>query len=208
MKVSKAKVAENRAALIGAAAKLFKQKGFSGAGVIEICAKAGLTQGAFYGQFATKSALAAEACRQNLANSYKELVKTWGSADSEVLGYIESYLSKKHVDDVAGGCSMACYSGEIARQEPEVAAAFTVGTCALVGLIEAALHKDMPSATARSRALFLVAAMVGTVAMVRAIKRAEPKVAEEMLNASLKEARLLTVAPPRPGKRRPKGRLR
>ncbi len=194
MKVSKAKVAENRAALLSAAAELLKQKGFDGAGVIEISDKAGLTQGAFYGQFGTKSALAAEACRQDLANSYKDWASRRGETDNDALTYIERYLRRGHIDDIADGCPMAAYSGEVVRQGPEVADAFTDGACGMIGLMEEALRRRMPPEMARSRALFLMAALAGTVAMVRATGRSDPKLAREMLKSALSEAGLLTVA--------------
>jgi TetR/AcrR family transcriptional repressor of nem operon len=196
MKVSKEKVAENRAALVDAGARLLKQKGFEGAGVIEISAQAGLTQGAFYGQFATKAALAAEACRQDLANGLDDWVSRRGVGDNDAVTYIETYLRKGHIDDLASGCPMATYSGEIVRQEPVVAAAFANGASAMVELMEQALLKRLPPEAARSRALFLIAALAGSVAMTRALGRADPKLADEMLEACLDEARILSVRPP------------
>lgn len=195
MKVSKAKVAENRAALLDAAATLLKQKGFDGAGVIEISDKAGLTQGAFYGQFATKSALAAEACRQDLANSYEDWASRRRETDNDALTYIARYLRRGHIDDVANGCPMATYSGEIVRQGSEVADAFTDGTRGMIALMEEALCRRMPPKIARSRALFLMAALAGAVAMVRATECSDPKLAKEMLKSALNEAGLLTVPP-------------
>ncbi len=200
MKVSKAKAAENRAALVDAAAKLLKQKGFEGAGVVEICANAGLTQGAFYGQFPAKSAIAAEACRHDLERGRDAWAAKRGSTDNDALAFIQEYLRKGHVDDIGTGCPMATYSGDIVRQDKEVAAAFLAGTSEMIKLMEEALVEKMPPASARSRALFLIAALSGTVAMVRAIGRSNPKLAQEMLRASLQEAGLLTI----PG--RPKAR--
>jgi len=195
MKVSKEKVAKNRASLVDAATKLLKQKGFEGAGVIEISATAGLTQGAFYGQFATKSALAAEACRQDLANGYEEWVSQRGVRNNDALAFVEHYLRKEHINDIAGGCPMATYSGEIVRQEPEIAAAFADGTSRMIELMEVALCERMPPEAARSRALFLIAAMAGIIAMTRALGCTDIKLAEEMLEASLGETKLLAAAP-------------
>jgi TetR/AcrR family transcriptional repressor of nem operon len=194
MKVNKEKVAENRAALVDAGAKLLKQKGFDGVGVIEISAQAGLTQGALYGQFATKAALAAEACRQDLASGLRDWISCRGVGDNDALAYVECYLRKEHVDDIATGCPMATYSGEIVRQEPVVAEAFASGASSMIDLMEEALLKEMPPEAARSRALFLIAALAGTVSMTRALGRMDPKLAKEMLEASLSEAKLLSVA--------------
>jgi AcrR family transcriptional regulator len=61
MKVTKEKATENRAALVRAASRLFRERGIDGVGVAEISKKAGLTHGALYAQFPSKEALAAEA---------------------------------------------------------------------------------------------------------------------------------------------------
>src|SRR5882724_6696965 len=61
LKVTKVKAAENRAALVKAAGRLFRERGIDGVGVAEISKKAGLTHGALYAQFPSKEALAAEA---------------------------------------------------------------------------------------------------------------------------------------------------
>ncbi len=48
LKVTKEKAAENRAALVQAAGRLFRERGIDGVGVAEISKKAGLTHGALY----------------------------------------------------------------------------------------------------------------------------------------------------------------
>ena len=57
MKVTKEKSAENRAALVETAARLFRGRGIDGVGIAEISRAAGLTHGALYGQFPSKQAL-------------------------------------------------------------------------------------------------------------------------------------------------------
>ncbi len=56
MKVSREKRAENKAAILEAASRLFRERGPDGVGVAEITKAAGLTHGGFYGHFASKSA--------------------------------------------------------------------------------------------------------------------------------------------------------
>src|SRR3979409_283203 len=68
LKVTKEKAAENRAALVQAAGRLFRERGIDGVGVAEISKKAGLTHGALYAQFPSKEALAAEA----FASAFKQ----------------------------------------------------------------------------------------------------------------------------------------
>src|SRR5271157_1635812 len=68
VKVSGEKVAEHRAALVATARRLLQQRGFDRAGVAEISREAGLTQGALYGQFKSKDALAKEAACKAFAD--------------------------------------------------------------------------------------------------------------------------------------------
>ena len=69
MKVSREKAAENRERIIDAAGTLFRAKGFAGIGVADIMKAAELTHGGFYGHFASKDDLAAQASRRSLARA-------------------------------------------------------------------------------------------------------------------------------------------
>src|SRR5437667_6720222 len=69
MRVSKEQAARNRKEILTAAARLFRENGIRATGVDAISQGAGLTHGAFYSQFESKEALAAEAIRLALARS-------------------------------------------------------------------------------------------------------------------------------------------
>src|SRR5215510_4276226 len=62
MKVTREQAAANREKIVEVASILFRKHGFDGIGVADIMKAAGLTHGGFYGQFASKEELAAEAC--------------------------------------------------------------------------------------------------------------------------------------------------
>ena len=61
--------AEKHEKILKEAAKLFRERGFDGAGVAEIMTAAGLTHGAFYAHFPSKQALEAEAVERAFAQS-------------------------------------------------------------------------------------------------------------------------------------------
>ena len=63
MRVSKEKAAQNRQQILSTAARLFRENGIHATGVDSISRSAGVTHGAFYSQFESKEALAAEAIR-------------------------------------------------------------------------------------------------------------------------------------------------
>ena len=63
MRVSRSQAAENRETVINVASRLFRERGFDGIGLKDLMKGAGLTQGAFYKQFASKDDLAVQASR-------------------------------------------------------------------------------------------------------------------------------------------------
>ena len=183
MKVTKEKAAQNRAALVEAAARLFRERGIDGVGVAEISKEAGLTHGALYAQFSSKDALAAEALAygSQRANRYMAAVKK--GAATTLRDQLDYYLSTDHRDNLGGGCAMAASASEIARQADEISARFSEGFEQLVGIVEATLGEGSSRVGRHPRALALVAAMVGGVAVARAVVKSRPELSAEVLTA-------------------------
>jgi TetR/AcrR family transcriptional repressor of nem operon len=193
LKVSKERVAEHRAALVETAKKLLQERGFDGAGVLDISREAGLTQGALYGQFKSKEALAAEACRDAFAKGAAAWQQLGEDAPDALLAYLDTYLSDAHVQDVGAGCLMAACVSEVRRQAPAIGEAFAVGFEAMVELVQRALPATSPPEATRARALTLVSAMVGSVALARALEQSDPALAAEIIAAARAELRALIV---------------
>ena len=70
MRVSRIQAAENREAVINVASRLFRERGFDGIGLKDLMKGAGLTQGAFYKQFASKEDLAAQASSRAFESAF------------------------------------------------------------------------------------------------------------------------------------------
>lgn len=187
MKVSGAKVAAHRAALLATARRLLQQRGFDGAGVAEISREAGLTQGALYSQFKSKDALAAEASGKAFeegAASWRALSET---SPDPLAAYLDTYLCEAHLEDAGGGCLMAACVSEVQRQDPAIGKTFAEGFKAMVELMVRALPEALPPDLARRRAMVLVSAMVGSVAVARALETTDPGFARELLAAARQE---------------------
>jgi TetR/AcrR family transcriptional repressor of nem operon len=124
MKVTKEKSAENRAALIQTAARLFRERGIDGVGVAEISKAAGLTHGALYGQFPSKQALVAEALTHGMdaGQAYMTAPKPHGAPT--LSDQLDLYLALDHRDNLADGCAMAALASEIVRQDEAVSTRF------------------------------------------------------------------------------------
>jgi len=182
MKVSKEKAAQNRVALVEAAARLFRERGIDGVGVAEIGKAAGLTHGALYAHFESKDALAAEALAYGLERAHQRMARGPDGHAPGLAELLDHYLSKERRDDLAGGCAMAASASEIARQDGAVSACFSEGFERMATLFEAQLGADGAMA-ARERALAMVAAMIGGIAMSRAAVKASPALADEILAA-------------------------
>ncbi len=160
---------------------------------MDISREAGPTQGALYGHFKSKDALALEACREACADgaaAWRELGETTPDALS---AYLDSYLSDAHVQDVGLGCLLAACVSEVGRQDPAIGAKFAEGFQMMVDVIQRAIPNTTSPEAARERALALVSAMVGSVAMARALKATNPILARQIIAAARKELEYLAI---------------
>lgn len=171
MKVTREQMAVNRQRLLDIAARRFRERGFDGVSVADVMQEAGMTHGGFYGHFASKEALAAEAAAHALmqtANRWQATLENRGMEGLERL--VDAYLSQRHIDAPGSGCAIAALGPELARQAEPVRSAFAAQLERLVD----ALAGFMPGADAaerRSRALPLMAQMVGAIVLARAFGR-------------------------------------
>jgi TetR/AcrR family transcriptional repressor of nem operon len=183
MKVTKEKSAENRRALVRAAGKLFKQHGINGVGVADIGREAGLTHGALYAQFDSKEALAAEALADSLERGYARHVESAGNKFN-LSDYLDWYVGTRHRDGLVTGCAMTASGSEIARQGKKVSRAFADGFAKFADNLERNIGESEMSASDRERALAIASAAIGAVIVSRAVAKAEPRLADEILAAS------------------------
>src|SRR5215217_3193333 len=117
MKVSRAEAAQNRERIIEAAARLFRERGFDGIGVAELMKFAGLTHGGFYGHFASKEDLMAQASTHALNRVQDHWEKFAERESGQPLAALQaSYLSPQHRDNPGKGCLMAALGADAARQ--------------------------------------------------------------------------------------------
>jgi TetR/AcrR family transcriptional repressor of nem operon len=168
MKVSRQQMAANRERLLDIASRLFRERGFDNVSVAEIMQQAGLTHGGFYGHFASKEALAAEAATHALlqtANRWRATLERSGTAGLERI--VDAYLSQQHRDLPGAGCAIAALGPEVARQADPVRHAFAMELESLIGVLSDFLPGADTSAR-RKRALALMAQLVGAIVLARA----------------------------------------
>src|SRR5437773_10973367 len=117
MRVSRAQAAENRETVINVASRLFREHGFDGIGLKDLMEAAGLTQGAFYKQYASKDDLAAQASRRALESAFGRWSAAAEANLKEPLGAgIAFYLSMAHRAERGEGCPVVELGSEAAGQ--------------------------------------------------------------------------------------------
>ncbi len=172
-RVSQEQARINRQRVVEVAAALFRERGLHGVGVVDIMAAAGLTHGGFYGQFANKDALAAEAFDTALAEEYR------GTTDTVVA----NYLSLEHVQTPGKGCPLAALANDVSRERSgsAVRGRFARGVEGLASIV-ANLTPKASKERRRQRSLATVATLVGAVVLARAVD--DEALARELLQAA------------------------
>jgi TetR/AcrR family transcriptional repressor of nem operon len=189
MRVSRQKAAENRERIIDAAGALFRQKGFDGIGVADIMKAAELTHGGFYGHFASKDDLVAQASGRAMARAAANWSKiTAGAPKDPYAALLKHYLSPRHRDDPGHGCAFAALSGDATRCGKPVRTAFSHGLEPLIDVVAKAVP-GRSKAARRRKAIAAVAELVGALILARAVDDAS--LSNEILDAARHE--LLTA---------------
>lgn len=178
--------------ILDSAYKLFTQKGFEHVSIDELMADAGLTRGAFYAHFKSKSELYAESMRSAAKISQAtQLLKSPG--DSSLITLIRGYLSRAHVKQETDACPLAFLATDVATRDEQVKSTYTSVFNQLVTLLERRLSES-ESQSQRSRALALTALLIGGVAVGRALDDADS--VKELLLSCQELALELAEMPP------------
>lgn len=199
-RVSRQQADSHRLTIKAVASRLLRERGIKGVSVAELMAAAGLTHGGFYGHFASKDALVAEACVAAFALAVERWNKRVAAAASRAAArrsLIESYLSDAARRSPGTSCPAAALAGDVAREAAEVPvrAAYVAGLEALMPIL-AAVQGGAQSSQRRRQALADFSTMVGGLILARAT--AGHGISDEFLAA----ARECLIAAPRRLRRR------
>jgi len=182
MRYSREHKQQTHVRILDAAGKVFRERGFKGAGVDGIMEEAGLTPGGFYAHFASKEALLVETLKHVLRQSSKQLLAGMEGKDKGewLRAFVSRYLSREHCKAVPQGCAIPALVSEIARSGKAPRKAFED---ILREVIEA-LGRRMPEQAGPAetdRALAVLALCIGGVALARAVD--SPTFADRILRA-------------------------
>ena len=184
---------DHTAAILAAAERLFRERGFDDVGVAEVARSAGLTHGAVYSRFPGKAALAAAALRNALlaaADRWRERAERARKAGRDPFtALIDAYLHPAHRDNPADGCPIATLGPEAARAPGALADALAEGTAALAAELANALPATTAPAARARAAMAALSAMNGGLILARALRGHQAA-----SDAALESARRLAYA--------------
>lgn len=186
MRVTRQQAEDNRRTILEAAGRSFRERGFDGVGVADLMKAAGFTHGGFYNHFASKDALAAEACADALGRANAALADELRAGEARPWKrYLTQYLSAEHRDDPAGGCTLAALAADAARSGAGVQTSFAAGIEQVIAILAAYLERtgEKPAA-ARARAIQTWSEAIGGLVLARALAAADPGLSEEILDAN------------------------
>jgi TetR/AcrR family transcriptional repressor of nem operon len=187
MRVSRVQAAENRQTVINVASRLFRERGFDGIGLKDLMEGAGLTQGGFYKQFASKEDLAVEASKRALESASGRWTDAAAQNPDDPLGAVLAfYLSGDHREEKMDGCPIVALGADAARQGPGVKAAFEAGIKAHLEVLTRFIAASGSEAST-SKAMAILSTMVGAVTLSRVVN--DPDLAQALLDAAVEQVR-------------------
>jgi len=171
--------------IVQAASRAIRRSGYAGTGVADIMREAGLTHGAFYAHFESREAMLAEAADRAgaEANAVAASIAASVPPEQSLQAMMRMYLSKAHLASIEAGCPVSALCSEMPRQSPEVRRAATLRIKEMIDLV-ARLSPNWGAPSAHEHALVIVATMVGTLTLARAVD--DTKLSDALCQAALK----------------------
>jgi AcrR family transcriptional regulator len=160
---------ETRQRILEAAARGFRKGGFGGLGVDGLAREAGVTSGAFYVHFKSKSDAFREAVAQGVADVERGVrhfqtasPKSWWSE------FVRFYLGVKRKCDLAESCGLQSLASEVARADAPSRKAFTAELMKVAQVIaDGPRPSDAPASV--EGAYIALSTLIGAVTLTRAV---------------------------------------
>ncbi len=156
----------SRQRILDSAYRLFSRRGFEAVAIDDIMADAGMTRGAFYAHFSSKSELYRQALIHTIVQSPVAQSKPPRlSAKSWLKELLGGYLHTDHIRQSGAPCPLAFLATDMAVREPQVRKAYT-DSFKNTNRIIAEYAQSFSSCSDR-RILAITAMMIGGAAIAR-----------------------------------------
>jgi TetR/AcrR family transcriptional regulator, transcriptional repressor for nem operon len=180
--------------ILEVAARRFRKDGIAASGLAGIMSEAGLTNGAFYAHFSSKSEMVEKCIERATDDQWQQFEKE--IASGRLIDLIRAYLSEEHRDHPDSGCPSAALLPEISRQEPATRHIYTESVKRILDAVEPQLSSIPKGPKAHEIAIATMGLLIGTLQLARAVD--DPSLSEEILAAGTHVASTLMQS----GKRR------
>ena len=159
---------ETHARILNAAAQLFRRQGYGGLGIDGLTQAAGVTNGAFYGHFKSKSEAFRAAVLAGLEELRLGIVALKESAGPNWLtSFVGFYLGPKRTCDLGQSCVLPSLSAEVMRADDETRAVYENELRRIIDAVASGLP-DGPIGEREDDAIALLALLSGGVTLARA----------------------------------------
>jgi TetR/AcrR family transcriptional regulator, transcriptional repressor for nem operon len=188
LRLTKEQAEQNRRLIVETASRMFRLQGLENVSVADVMKEAGFTHGGFYNHFKSKDALATEAVASSFDDAAKNLsedIASGSDLQKALNAILADYLSSAHRDTCTGGCPASAFPVDAARNGKDVQAAFANGIESYLEIFAAQMDGDKREA--RQRAVALLSGIVGALLLSRAVKKARPKLSDELLGSARKQ---------------------
>ncbi|MDM5177156.1 TetR/AcrR family transcriptional regulator [Massilia sp. DJPM01] len=161
---------ETRLRVTDAISRGFRKHGFAGVGVDALAKGAGVTSGAFYSHFGSKSGafevalgVGLDEVISGIPHYQREFGANW------VKAFVDYYMGKAHREDLECGCAMASLTPEVVRAGTDMQAVFEEKMNVIVDIVARGLEAENHAA-ARARAWAMLAVLIGGLNLARAVQ--------------------------------------
>ncbi len=168
-RVSRKQADLNRKIIVEAATHLFRERGLHGISLSDVMAAAGLTHGGFYGHFASKEALATEACQQAFEQAnlgWQDKISRSEDLPTARQAVLAAYLSANHRDNPGDGCPISAFTPDMCREPADTALQHTF----IEGVEQSLEIFAQLEGEDRQSMLAKYAMMIGAVTLARATR--------------------------------------
>jgi TetR/AcrR family transcriptional regulator, transcriptional repressor for nem operon len=189
LRLAKGQAEQNRREIVETASRMFRLQGLENVAVADVMKASGFTHGGFYNHFKSKDELATEAVASAFDHGARRLSEDIGSSEDDpqkaLTAFLADYLSPAHRDTGTGGCPASAFPVDAARSRKGLQAAFAGGVESYLEIFAARMEGDKREA--RQRAVALLSGLVGALLLSRAVKKADPRLSDELLSSARKQ---------------------
>ncbi len=168
---------ESRAKILASAGRGFRAQGYGGLGVDGLAKAAGVTSGAFYAHFKSKTEAFRAAVHAGMADLVAGIASFRDSGGDWPRRFVDFYMGERREAELAAACALQSLTGEVARADAETRDCYAAELDAAVAVLAGGLSGDAP----RADAIALLALLSGGVSMACAV--GDPALAAEIVAA-------------------------